>query len=173
MQAISDGFQQPIYFSDSASQRPLPGKDYLFKSNIDHLTDCFGESCSENPSYLVDWRRREEYRLYPTVHHGRMNIENNVKSSPFSRHNATKGDNVLCHMEGVTDLVDSFPLLLICGIRDYADSHSNNVWERYAIETAIDYARGLFCKFNPGDVIMKDVIMKDRLRDIFDAFLTG
>jgi nucleoside phosphorylase len=37
-------------------------------------------------------------------------------------------------------LVDRFPCLVIRGICDYADSHKNDQWQRYAASTAAAFA---------------------------------
>ena len=38
-------------------------------------------------------------------------------------------------------LMNSFPCLVIRGICDYADSHKNDRWQRYAAATAAAYAK--------------------------------
>jgi nucleoside phosphorylase len=38
-------------------------------------------------------------------------------------------------------LMNNFPCLVIRGICDYADSHKNDVWHRYAAVTAAAYAK--------------------------------
>jgi nucleoside phosphorylase len=40
-------------------------------------------------------------------------------------------------------LMNSFPCLVIRGICDYADSHKDDLWQRYAAATAAAYAKEL------------------------------
>lgn len=44
--------------------------------------------------------------------------------------------------------MDGFPCLVIQGISNYADSHKNDIWQRYAAATAAAYAKELILVMN-------------------------
>ncbi|KAI5461548.1 hypothetical protein BGZ63DRAFT_386070 [Mariannaea sp. PMI_226] len=46
----------------------------------------------------------------------------------------------MCVEMEAAGLMDHFPCLVIRGICDYADSHKNNRWQRYASATAAAFA---------------------------------
>lgn len=50
---------------------------------------------------------------------------------------------IICFEMEAAGLVDHFPCLVIRGICDYADSHKNKRWQRYAAATAAAYAKEL------------------------------
>jgi nucleoside phosphorylase len=47
--------------------------------------------------------------------------------------------------------MNSFPCVIIRGIADYADSHKNDNWHRYAALVAAAYAKELLRFFNAGE----------------------
>jgi nucleoside phosphorylase len=49
--------------------------------------------------------------------------------------------DILCFEMEAAGLVDSLPTLSIRGICDYADSHKNKSWQRYAAGVAAAYAK--------------------------------
>jgi nucleoside phosphorylase len=53
--------------------------------------------------------------------------------------------NVLCSEMEAAGLMDNFPCLVVRGICDYADSHKNDRWQKYAAATAAAYAKELLC----------------------------
>jgi nucleoside phosphorylase len=46
-------------------------------------------------------------------------------------------------------LMDTFPCLVIRGICDYADSHKNDQWQRYAAAVAAAYVKELLLIIPP------------------------
>ncbi|KAK2786337.1 hypothetical protein FQN53_006705 [Emmonsiellopsis sp. PD_33] len=53
------------------------------------------------------------------------------------------GDDCICIEMEAAGLMNDFPCIVIRGISDYADSHKNDVWQRYAAATAAAYAKEL------------------------------
>jgi nucleoside phosphorylase len=51
--------------------------------------------------------------------------------------------DILCFEMEAAGLMDDFPCLVILGICDYADSHKNKRWQKYAAATAAAYAKEL------------------------------
>lgn len=52
-------------------------------------------------------------------------------------------DDIMCVEMEAAGLMDHFPCLVIRGICDYADSHKNYVWQKYAAATAATYTKML------------------------------
>ena len=65
-----------------------------------------------------------------------------MKSST-TRDNVARQLDVICFEMETAGLIDIIPCLPIRGICDYADSHKNEEWQRYAAATAAAYAREL------------------------------
>jgi nucleoside phosphorylase len=55
-------------------------------------------------------------------------------------------------MEGA-GIVNSFPCLVIRGICDYADSHKNKIWQKYAAAVAAAYAKLLLSRLRGRDSV--------------------
>src|SRR5436305_10839267 len=49
-------------------------------------------------------------------------------------------------------LIDDFPCLVIRGVCDYADTHKNDIWHRYAAATAAAYAKEFLSIIPPNAV---------------------
>ncbi len=60
--------------------------------------------------------------------------------------------------------MNNFPCLVIRGICDYADSHKNDQWQRYAAATAAAYARELL-EYVPSEDLQKMRKAADILED--------
>jgi hypothetical protein len=57
-------------------------------------------------------------------------------------------------------LMNNFPCLVIRGICDYADSHKNKQWQRYAAATAAAYAKELLYVI-PGNQVTSACTVND------------
>ncbi|KAF9636422.1 hypothetical protein BFW01_g7318 [Lasiodiplodia theobromae] len=62
------------------------------------------------------------------------------------------GKDTMCIEMEAAGLMDSFPCIVIRGICDYADSHKNDKWQRYAALTAATTAKELLLDMNAGEV---------------------
>ena len=70
-----------------------------------------------------------------------------MKDGP-TRDKIARQAGILCFEMEAAGFVYSFPCLAIRGICDYADSHKNNHWQRYAAAVAAAYARELLAVFS-------------------------
>ncbi|KAA8647224.1 uncharacterized protein ATNIH1004_005914 [Aspergillus tanneri] len=88
----------------------------------------------------------------PEIHYGVIASGNTLTKD------AIRGDRIVTTMDGQvicfeTDgLMTSFPCLVIRGICDYADSHKNDRWHRYAALTAETYAKELLLHVPSGSI---------------------
>ncbi|GKZ26323.1 hypothetical protein AbraIFM66951_002245 [Aspergillus brasiliensis] len=133
-------------------QYKYPGSvsDRLFASSYIHIGG--DESCEQcNPSCEI--RRTPRPSAYPKVHYGLIASGNKLIRSAKKRDKLGQEHNVLCvEMEGA-GIVNSFPCLVIRGICDYADSHKNKIWQKYAAAVAAAYAKLLLSRLRASDSV--------------------
>jgi nucleoside phosphorylase len=99
---------------------------------------CSALGCSEQE--LVR-RRPSEDIIMPSIHFGLMASGDSVMKSGEHRDEISAREKVIgFEMEGA-GVWDSFPCVVIKGICDYADSHKNKVWQKYAAATAASCAK--------------------------------
>jgi nucleoside phosphorylase len=64
------------------------------------------------------------------------------------------GEECICFEMEAAGLMNHFPCLVIRGISDYADSHKNDRWQRYASATAAAYTKELLA-YVPAAVVQE------------------
>ncbi|KAH7148140.1 hypothetical protein DER46DRAFT_651274 [Fusarium sp. MPI-SDFR-AT-0072] len=112
--------------------------DRLFKSQHDHAG---GSNCDKcDPSWEVTRKQRESTE--PEIHYGVIASGNKLIKDAATRDSLSEDTRYQClcvEMEAA-GLMDRFPCLVIRGICDYADSHKNDQWQRYAAATSAAFA---------------------------------
>ena len=129
-------------------QRSKAGPDVLFNVSYDHDG---GQTCDRcNTDHHEDRQPRDEEVVshYGTIASGNQTMKNAAERDRVS---AELG-GVLCFEREAAGLMNSFPCLIIRGICDYADSHKNKRWQRYAAGIAAAYAREVLSMIPPVDV---------------------
>jgi len=124
-------------------------KDRLFQSDYRHVG---GPSCSEcDTTRLVVRRARINNNLI--FHQGTIASGNSVvKDAELRDRISRENHGALCfEMEGA-GIMDDKHCLVIRGIADYADSHKNGSWQKYAAATAAAFAREFLCTIQPQNV---------------------
>ncbi|EAQ93238.1 hypothetical protein CHGG_01473 [Chaetomium globosum CBS 148.51] len=115
--------------------------DRLFQSSCDHVPgpDCRG--CDTADEVKRDARDTTD----PEIHYGTIASGNSLVKDAATRDRivADVGVNCICFEMEAAGLMNHFPCLVIRGICDYADSHKNDRWQRYASATAAAYAKEL------------------------------
>ncbi|KAL4995400.1 purine and uridine phosphorylase [Aspergillus recurvatus] len=115
--------------------------DRLFKASYDHVPgpDCRG--CDTANEVQRDPRDTAN----PEIHYGIIASGNTLVKDAITRDRivADLGENCICVEMEAAGLMNHFPCLVIRGICDYADSHKNDRWQRYASATAAAYAKEL------------------------------
>lgn len=144
--------------------------DRLFKSSFNHVlasSSTGGEAaefdefdfddpaepsstCSNCPKEHEVIRRERLSGTSPQFHYGTIASGNTLIKDAAERNKIAKlvGENCICFEMEAAGLMNNFPCLVIRGICDYADSHKNDQWQRYAALTAAAYARE-FLEFVP------------------------
>ncbi|KAF5599141.1 trp-asp repeat containing protein [Fusarium pseudocircinatum] len=99
---------------------------------------------SENDRlFPPDYEHREKRETTePLIHYGVIASGNTLIKDAKLRDGLAQriGHQCLCVEMEAAGLVDKFPCLVIRGICDYADSHKNDQWQRYAASTAAAFA---------------------------------
>lgn len=113
--------------------------DKLFKSTYIHTQ---GKSC-DNCDSEQEIKREERESSDPEIHYGLIASGNTLVKDAASRDLVLRelGDDCICFEMEAAGLMNNFPCLVIRGICDYADSHKNDRWKRYAAATAAAYAK--------------------------------
>ena len=118
---------------------PGQNQDFLFQTGYQHAESGEDNCGNCDPSKLT--RRSPRQNNEPTVHYGPIASGNMVIKHGGSRDRIAQELGVLCFEMEAAGLMDSFPCLVIRGICDYADSHKQKPWQKYAATTAAAYAK--------------------------------
>jgi nucleoside phosphorylase len=110
---------------------------------------CHELGCEANR--LVRNRVGNAYGRHPVVHIGKMGSGDTVMKSGEDRDRIAKADGIIAfEMEGA-GVWDHFPSIVIKGVCDYADSHKNKQWQRYAAATAAACLKAFLKEWIPED----------------------
>ncbi|KAF4962175.1 hypothetical protein FSARC_9749 [Fusarium sarcochroum] len=115
--------------------------DRLFDSTYNHVGGRNCEQCDEDSQVI----RKDRKSTDPKIHYGVIASGNTLVRDAVAREKiaAISGGQCLCFEMEAAGLMNDFPCLVIRGISDYADSHKNDRWQRYAAATAAVYAKEL------------------------------
>jgi nucleoside phosphorylase len=135
---------------NSRFQRNKAGADVLFKATYDHEG---GLTCDKCNADRQEARQPRDSKEEVVVHYGTIASGNQIMENAAERDKiSAKLGGVLCFEMEAAGLMNNFPCLVIRGICDYADSHKNKKWQRYAAATAAAYGKSLLSKIPPVDV---------------------
>jgi nucleoside phosphorylase len=115
--------------------------DRLFKTEHDHAGGSTCAKCDKS----WELQRDERDTTDPEIHYGIIASGNSLIKDATTRDEIAElaGEECICFEMEAAGLIDRFPCLVIRGICDYADSHKNDRWQRYASATAAAYAKEL------------------------------
>ncbi|KAL4947073.1 purine and uridine phosphorylase [Aspergillus filifer] len=121
--------------------------DRLFKASCDHVAGLDCKGCDVNGEVQRDSRNTTD----PEIHYGMIGSGNTLVKDAATRDQivAELGEDCICVEMEAAGLMNHFPCLVIRGICDYADSHKNDRWQRYASATAAAYTKELLA-YVPG-----------------------
>jgi nucleoside phosphorylase len=115
--------------------------DRLFKSTHGHVG---GTTCANcDPAWEIERDPRDT--TDPEIHYGIIASGDTLVKDAAARDKILQDNDeeCLCFDTVAAGVVNCFPCLVIKGICDYADSHRNDRWQRYAAATAAAYAKEL------------------------------
>ncbi|KNG81675.1 WD domain protein [Aspergillus nomiae NRRL 13137] len=124
--------------------RPPPESDRLYTSHF-HPTDNpdIGARLCDGSNLIVRQGRTEEEEDNPAIHYGLIASGNRAIKDALFRDRLAAEQDVISFKMKAAGLINHFPCLFICGICDYADSHTSTEWQGYAAMTAAAYAKDL------------------------------
>ncbi|KIV82741.1 hypothetical protein PV11_04825 [Exophiala sideris] len=137
-QYLSDVMERYPKLKERGYGYPGADKDVLFCSCIDVKR----KPCNICKHGRIARRCRKNHQQ-PEIHYGVIASGNMVIKDAGLRNNLSKEYGALCVEMEAAGLMNNFPCLVIRGICDYADSHKNDVWHRYAAATAAAFAKEL------------------------------
>jgi nucleoside phosphorylase len=154
-----EGSKVPLYIAEMVDRYPRmrtdyscqgPSNDGLYRSDYNHSEehDSTCESC--DPSEVV--QRVERESEHPVIHYGIIASSNQVVKDAVLRDRIGAELGASCLEMEAAGIMDSFPCIVIRGVSDYADSHKNKRWQRYAAATAAAYAKELLHKVPPSEL---------------------
>ncbi|EXJ77515.1 hypothetical protein A1O3_09742 [Capronia epimyces CBS 606.96] len=127
----------------------FPGReqDLLFSPEYEHQGD---ECTSCDHSRLI--KRVPRVSTAPVTHHGFIASGDTLVRDTYMRDRLHSDLGVICFETEATGLMNDFPCIVIKGITDYSDSHTNNRWHGYAVLSAAAYAKQLLVCTSFADV---------------------
>ena len=136
--------------------------DRFFKSSYSHVG---GSNCDACKS-VEEVQRPVRSSSQPQIHYGIVASGNRLIKDAAERDAIMKrtGERFLCFEMEAAGLMNTFPCLVIRGICDYADSHKNDQWQKYAAATAAAFAKELLLYVRLPDV-MRAPILSDTMKD--------
>lgn len=128
---------------DPGYTHPGVDSDRLFATTCQHVS---GGDCSACPEVGVIPRDQRD-TPDPEIHYGVIASGNTLVKNADEREEILrrlpKGvrSKCLCIEMEAAGLMNRFPCIVIRGICDYADSHKNDRWQKYAAATAAAFAK--------------------------------
>ncbi|CAG8262989.1 unnamed protein product [Penicillium salamii] len=115
--------------------------DRLFTASCDHIPGPDCRDCDTADEVQRDARETTN----PDIHYGTIASGNTLVKDAATRDRIVVdiGEDCICFEMEAAGLMNHFPCLVIRGICDYADSHKNDRWQRYASATAAAYTKEL------------------------------
>ncbi|KAI0907996.1 hypothetical protein F4823DRAFT_625894 [Ustulina deusta] len=138
--------------------RPDASSDRLYRSSFVHplsmKTNC-KETCGVSPLNLVPRPARTKRPHTPVL-----------MKDALRRDELANKKKVLCFEMEAAGLMDDFPCLVVRGIWNYSDTHTNDEWQSYAALVAAAYAKELLKRIPPDHVEAEK-----RIADFLSAIL--
>ncbi|KAK1255027.1 hypothetical protein MKX08_009022 [Trichoderma sp. CBMAI-0020] len=149
---VLKGHIENIVSSEPGYQSPGEDRDMIFPAASKHkrrqatCEDCEGPHVQRRPRLPG-----------PHIHHGFIGSVNRTVDDAVSRdYLGTKMDVLSFEGHGVGGLMTARTCLMIQGICDYADSHSNDEWHKYAAATAAAFTK-VFLLLKPDHVDSREI----------------
>ncbi|KAG8674314.1 hypothetical protein FPOAC1_000279 [Fusarium poae] len=137
-----------------AFSQPPASSDRLYRPDFVHrnsLQTC-SNACGDDPEHLVTRLQRDQEDDSTVVHYGVVASANQLMKDALIRDKLAAEKGVLCFEMQAAGLMNHFPCLVVRGICDYADSHTNNEWQGYAAMVASAYTKELLEQIPPNRV---------------------
>lgn len=137
MSGYLEGILKNLSNATPSYEHPGPELDRLFEATYTH-PDPDEETCDDCDE-AMEISRAARNSTNPVVYYGVIASGSQVIKDPAVRDRL--GSDCICFEMEAAGLMNDFPCLVIRGICDYADSHKNDYWQRYAAATAAACAK--------------------------------
>jgi len=128
---------------------PGDENDRLFASSYIHPS---GSKDCQNCDQSKISRLRNTSWVSPKFFYGTVGCGSQVIMDAVTRDRLARQYDLLCFEMEAGGLANNFPCLAVRGISDYADSHKNDKWKKYAAASAGAFARELLMVIPPEQV---------------------
>lgn len=146
-------------------QYPKSAVDNLFRADYDHPDA--EQSCESCCNKRMVVHREPRLSQIPKIHYGLIASGNQVMKHAASRDRIAKEHGVICFEMEAAGLMNHFPCLVIRGICDYADSHKNKEWQKYAAATAAAYAKELLAVIQGSETVAGAMVQFGHIPGIY------
>jgi nucleoside phosphorylase len=138
-------YQQHAKLTRSGYRFPGRENDHLYCSQ------CGGSSSSGSCDLCTDGKVKRQARedVNPAFWYGVIASGDTLVKNAAARDRMGRELGALCVEMEAAGLMNDFPCIVIRGICDYADSHKNDAWQKYAALTAAAYAKELLAYISP------------------------
>jgi nucleoside phosphorylase len=145
-----DRIAEHVHRMDDMPDYRRPVTDCLYHADYPHQS---GRDCSLcDRKYLIP--RAERRGRLVAVHYGTIASGNSLIKDAAVRDEIARSEmKPLCFEMEAAGLMNSLPCLVIRGICDYADSHKNDIFHKYAALAAAAYARELLLTLKQSKVV--------------------
>lgn len=129
-------------------QRPPTTTDVLFEADYQHnpRSSSTCDMCDLQKSVHRPCREFEG----PEIHYGLIASGDRVMRSAVKRNETiSRIGDILCFEMEAAGLMTAFSCIVIRGISNYADSHKNDAWQKYAAATAAACTKELLSYLDP------------------------
>ncbi|TLD14369.1 uncharacterized protein PgNI_02690 [Pyricularia grisea] len=132
------------------SKYSRPKADVLYEPDCEHPTGKNISLCSITcpPQSILERTERNEDDLIQ-VHYGVIASGNRKIEDALYRNKYAEEANIQCFKIKATGILNRFPYLIIRGICDYADTHINKNWQRFAAMAAATYTYDFLSSIPP------------------------
>ena len=128
-------------------EHPGSEEDTLYQSDYEHAGSTTCDDCDR--AKVVERNSRPD----PAFHQGTIaSGDTAVKDAQLRDEIGRQCHGAKCVDMEAAGVIDQTHCLVIRGIADYADSHKNQMWQRYAAATAAAFARELLLTIQPSAV---------------------
>lgn len=142
-------------------------EDLLFDPSFRHVDS--GANCSKctlsDDKEIVLRPERDEAYGQPVVHRGLILSGGGVVKTPEDRDRLRRDqEDAICFEMEAAGIADELPCLVVRGICDYADTHKQDSWHRYAAAVAAAYAKAILLKFD-GPEVEETTTMRETMQE--------
>jgi nucleoside phosphorylase len=122
-------------------------------------------SCNFEECYNGKIPRPPRNHGNPVIHYGTIASGNQVIKDAKERDQLGREYNAVCVEMEAAGLMNNFPCIVVRGICDYADSHKNDTWQKYAAAAAAVYAKWFL-----GYVTPYQTANEERIQDVVGKY---